>query len=362
MLSAIGFRYILRKLVVSFLVIAPVVIIMGWITLAVKYVGMIVTDNVTLSIFFKLVILVLPRITEIVLPICALISSIIVINKMRVDKELIVFMTSGSSAASIATPVMAFATAVAAILLCVQISLAPYAYKEFEAAQTDIKNQISMSIIKPGIFNMVGDAVIYVGAKNEVSIEEVFILHAPKHLGTHTSVITAKSGHYVQENENVFVVLHAGCRQELDEKNAVISSLRFAEFTYDITPFFRRYYTGGRKAASKTQTELRQAALTTTDQELRRNYIAEYHSRLTTPLIPLLNTLIIVLTTIVPGEYSKRRLYAARSFLFGIIAHIAIITIINISTKQTAIIKYNYMAIFAVMAALITAICWRKSA
>jgi lipopolysaccharide export system permease protein len=291
----------------------------------------------------------LPGITGIILPICALVSSIVAVNKMRQDKELTVFMTSGKSSFSIFLPILVFSMFIVGTVMCLQMSISPSAYKHFEDIQENVKSQISMSIIKPGIFNAFGNSIIYIGGKTSTKLENVFISYIPVNKKSTTNIITAKSGTYEKEGDKYFIILKNGYRQELNNNNFVISTLKFEHFSYDVTPFFNRYYSRSKSPVGKTQKELLNVIKKTDNIEIKRNYTTEYHARFITPFITIINAFIIAIFLIVPREKYKGRFDAIKSFSLGIVNQIFITTLVNVSTKSDRFVIFNYIIVFALI-------------
>lgn len=315
--------------------------------MSVGYVKLIVSDNVTLFDFFKLISCILPGVSAIILPICFLISSIITLQVFQNSKEMIIFMTSGKSALSIFMPLISLGALIASFMLYLQTTGSPYAYKAFEKLKEQIKTQISINLLKPMTFNVIGESVIYVGDISGNELKDIFISYVPKKKTSSSSnIITAKAGKYVSDNnETIFIQLFNGCRQEFDSENKPIATLKFDSLSYDVSPFFKRFYAKSKSTSGKTQTELSKEIQKTSNEELRQNYIAEYHSRIISSFLPIIYALVVSIFLIVPMERGKGRLESTLIFLMGTICQALIMTLVNISTKNSNMIKYNYMII-----------------
>jgi lipopolysaccharide export LptBFGC system permease protein LptF len=240
--------------------------------------------------------------------------------------------------------------------------LCPSSHKGFEDVQESIKNRISMSLIKPGVFNVLGDSVVYVGGKTKSGLKNIFISHVSK--GEHPSndIITAAKGRCIRENGNYFIVLKNGYRQKLDENNSIVSTLEFSSFSYDITPFLKQNYLSKAESPNdKTQRELLEFAKNTKNLEMKRNCIAEYYSRLTTPFIPILNALTVAIFMLAPKGRKEESFDAFKSFLFGMVNQISVMTLVNLSTKNNKLIISNY-AIILLALCILSIVLWKKKA
>ena len=346
---SIAFRYIFKRLLTTFLMVAPVVILMAWVTMSIKYIGLIVSDNLSFWTFFKLVLCILPGVCGIILPICFLISSIIAIQSLQNSKEIIVLMTSGKSALSIFAPLLTLGFLISATVLYVQTSGSPNAYKSFESIKEQIKTQISINLLPPQKFNVIGESVIYVGARVGNELQNIFVSYIPKNATSNTNIITAKSGSFIASDEGAFIQLENGCRQEFDKANDVVATLKFQILSYDVTPFFKRLYSKSSTVNYQTQTELIKEAEITNDENHKRNCLAEYHSRILNSNLPILNALIIGMFLIAVPERGHGRTKSILAFLLGTICHASVMVLLNTATKNSFMIPCNYAIMTVVM-------------
>ncbi|MDR0744831.1 MAG: LptF/LptG family permease [Holosporales bacterium] len=344
-MGSIIFNYILKKLITSLFIISPIVIMMVWITASIKYIGLIVTNDISITSFFELILCVLPDIAGTTFPICALISCLLVFYKMQTEKEIIVFMSSGKSKPSISSSLFIFSAFVASLVFVFQTMLIPYSYKKLTNIQEQIRNQISMSVVKPGTFNAVGDSIIYIREKTENSLNDVFISYIPKNKKNYVNIITAKSGKYSIKNNDLLIKLDNGYRQELDENNNVISILKFENFSYDVSEFVKNFSKKIRKIHEKTQNELIQEAKNTEDISVKNKCIAEYHRRIILPFIAIINAIIISIFMINPNSKLSHGFHAFKAFFCGLICQICMMTMANTSAKYVHLIPFNYLAI-----------------
>jgi lipopolysaccharide export LptBFGC system permease protein LptF len=279
---------------------------------------------------------------------------------MQADKELLIFMTSGGGIFSFARPIFFFFLCISSIVFLIQASLTPYAHTALIGLQDKIHNQVSMSVVKQGVFNVIGDSVIYIGKKTENTIEDVFISYVTKGGKMNTNIITAKSGRYILDQGNLFITLDKGFRQELDENNSMISMLSFDNFSYNVSQFVKKYTGRVNKIYEKTQAELLDMAQNAKNPELRNKYLSEYHGRIVMSLIPLLNAAIGLGFILTSGIRGRRSAHSIGIFLCGVISQIVVMTLVNASSRYHALIYANYLIVFLIFLALITIILRKK--
>lgn len=320
--------------------------------MSIKYVDLIVSENVSFVMFFKLILCTLPGIAAIILPTCFLISSIIVIQKLHSNEEITVFLTSGKTPFSLFIPLFVLGTAFSLVILYLRTTISPMAYKNFEDMQEKVKNNISINLLKPGTFNVIGESVIYIGEKTNNELKDVFISYIPNNRQSHTNIISATNGKYIANNGKISILLNNGYRQEFDQYNKILATLKFESFSYDITQFFKRFYARPKRPNEKNQKELLEEVKVIKDQELKQYYMAEYHSRYLFSTLPILESLILAIFLLKPMGRSRGRKVAMKSFSIGILCQIFVIILGNLSAKDFIIAYYNYIIVATLFAML----------
>lgn len=298
--------------------------------------------------FCKMILCGLPDILTMIIPMCFLISGIHVCHKMKTDQELIVMMTSGKSVFSIAKPLLFLAILLSMSMFYIQSDLTPFSHKNMEIIQRHVRNKISMSVIRPGAFNILGNSVVYIDSKTENSLDNIFISYIPNG-SNKTNIITAKSGRYDIRENKLLITLINGFRQALGEKNDVISTVKFEEFSYDVTDFIKRFSSSSDKPHEKTQKELFELANTTKENKLRIKYLSEAYGRYATSSIPFINCLFIALFLIIASSKTDRVKRLIQTFSAGLTVQIGIISLVNLSRKFEVFLIYEHIIIILVI-------------
>jgi lipopolysaccharide export LptBFGC system permease protein LptF len=217
-----------------------------------------------------------------------------------------------------------------------------------------------MAAIKEGVFNVVGDSVVYIGKKTKNSIEDIFISYISKSGKRNTNIIAAKSGDYTLKDNNLFIKLKKGHRQELNENNSLISILSFDSFSYNVSQFVRKYYNRVNKIYENTQDELLRLASKANNPRLKNKYLAEFHGRIVMSFTPLINALITSIFMLATWINRKRSILAFQAFLCGIVYQITMMTLVNTSAKYESLITINYMVSLSMMLILSLILFRRK--
>lgn len=344
----IAFRYILKRLIVTFFVVSPIVILMAWIAMSSKHIQMISSGSVPLLTFLKLILYLSPGVCGIIFPICFLLSAIIAIHNLNTNRELTVLLCSGKSPLSIASPIIFLGCLISAIVMFLNTIGAPYAYKNFETMKEDIQITVSINFLKIRSFNIFGHSVVYIGSREKNALNNIFISYVPKKQNANMNIITARRGALVKtKTKKIFIQLEKGCRQEIDKNYNVITTLTFDNLSYDITHLLKKLYKKSSKVNYKTQIELLQIAQNDPDEKMKKNCLAEYHSRILISFVAIINALIVGIFLIIARDRGRGRKDAILAFSCGTTCHICLMVLLNTATKNTYLIGYNYIMVFA---------------
>jgi lipopolysaccharide export system permease protein len=350
---SILFKYILKRLLASFIIIAPVIIVVVWLTISIRYINLIITDDIKFSMFCRLILCTLPEIASTISPVCFLISGMYVFHRMRNDQEIVIMMTSRKSIFSIATPLMFFALILSVVMYYAQANLTPMSHKNLIDISQKVRNQVSMSIVKPGVFNILGSSVVYIGSKTNTSLFDVFISYIPKKTPFKTNIISAKSGTYEINNNRLYITLKNGNRQVLDAQNRLLSILKFERFSFEVTDFVKRYSSKSERPHEKTQKELFEEAKRTSNNKLKMQYLSEAHGRHIISVLPILNALLISWFLIVASSRERRWHGLLKCFTGGVVGQICVISLVNMSGKIENLLFYNYAIVMLLVYILI---------
>jgi len=118
-------RHIFKYLLTSLAFLATVLTTGVWLTQSLRFVEIIVNQNVSIGGYFTLVGFLIPDLIAIVLPICILISVLFTYNKLIADHELSIFRTCGLSNWRLARPALILAFLMACLVAFINIYFVP---------------------------------------------------------------------------------------------------------------------------------------------------------------------------------------------------------------------------------------------
>ena len=99
-------KYIFRQALVGFLTILISLTVLIWLTQSLRMIDMIVTKGVSVGIFLKMTLLVLPNFMQILTPLAVFGVALFVFIRMQADKELIVLKAVGMNSRELIRPLL----------------------------------------------------------------------------------------------------------------------------------------------------------------------------------------------------------------------------------------------------------------
>ena len=297
--------YIAKQLIAAILIVVVSLTCVIWLSQSLRFVDMIVNRGLPLSTFIYLTMLLLPTWLSIVLPIAGFAGVVFIYNRMAGDREIVVLEASGLGPLRLARP--AIFVSVALMLLCylMTLYLIPISYRAFKELQFKIRHNYTDVLLREGVFNTIGKEItVYVRTRESTGQLRGIIVHDDRDTEEKVTLI-AERGALVLTESGPRVFMQNGNRQSHNKKTGRTSLLYFDRYTVDIATSKSATQRPWRDQNELFLPEL----LKPTEQEtLPRNfneYIAEGHSRLTSPLLAIALPL-LGLAILLRGEFSRR--------------------------------------------------------
>lgn len=337
-------RYILKSLVSHLLSVTALIVGMVWLSQSLRFLELIVNDNIGLKSYLYLVIFLLPDLLSILLPICLLIAGIQVYQKMIAENEIAVLRSTGHSNFQIAKPLLLLGGLATAFALFCNIFLIPESFKRFRAFEHKVKNELSASMIHPGTFNAIKGNTVYVNERSlKGDLKGVFIHQVEE---KNEFSIVAERGYLKREDDKLNLILIKGHRQEWDVETQKLSFFYFENLTYDLSLLLPKESVRATKPYERTLAELLNPEKTTTDATTHRRMIIEGHQRLLTPWLCLLQVLILM-GIILSGDLRRRQRKGKilASVIIAALMQVLIISLLNASVQ----VPFLFYAAYGIM-------------
>ena len=318
-------RYVLRQTLLLTLAFTLVFTAAVWLVQSLRLIDLIVNRGLSLAIFLKLAMLILPRFVEIVLPIAIFLAVLFSYNRLISESELLVMRASGLSQMTLARPALLLAGAGVLALLALSTYLLPAAFREFKDLQFEIRGRFASALIQEGVFNTISDRFsVYIRTRDrrgELGGILIHDMHDPKKPVT----LLAERGALVDGPDGPRVLMMNGSRQQYELETGKLAVLSFDRYTVELVSSKDASGARPREAEELYFHELLDAGAAS-------NLIAETHLRLVTPLDAIVFAL-IPLACLLPGDFNRRG--QSRRILAATVLAI-LFEVIDLGTKNLA--------------------------
>lgn len=345
-------RHILKHLFTSLIFLATVLTTGVWLTQSLRFIEIIVNQNVSIGGYFSLVGFLIPDLVAIVLPVCILISVLFTYNKLITDHELSIFRGCGLSNWRLARPALILAFFMACLVAFINIYIVPISFRHLRDMEYGLRNEFSSSFVQDGMFNTLRGVTVYARTRAvNGDLDGVFIHSMGQGLTAsqpkrNPFTIVAQHGTIVEkEGKKSLLMLLNGTRQEKDEKTGKVSFFHFKTLTYDLDYLAANIQERIIKPYERSLSDLLnppdadKLPLTT-----RAQLHSEGHQRLLPPFLVILFAL-IGLSALLPQELNRRgrqkRILTAIGLAIGI--HIGLILLINMNGRWSLTIPLAYL-------------------
>lgn len=228
-------RYLLRQFLTALLFTGCAVTIVVLFTQSFRLLSLVVNNAAGLWIFLQLALLTIPTFLGIVLPIGLAVALVFVYQKLGADSELVIMRSAGLSATALAQPAIWLGAASVLFGLLLAFWVSPWANRTLVAMQYEIRNEFSVYLLRPGVFNDITKGLtFYARRRDSKGGLESILIHDNRKPDAPMTVM-ADRGMVMQVDGEPRIVVFNGQRQEFDRKRNKMATLDFAQYTFDIS-------------------------------------------------------------------------------------------------------------------------------
>jgi len=295
-------KYIARHLVHSTLLITFSLTSIVWLTQALRFIDFIVNQGVSIMIFLKLTLLLIPSLLLMILPPALFCSVLFVYNKLKLESELIVMQAAGLSRWRLGIPAMQVAAGVMLFAYFIALYLQPVSYSRFRDMQSFLRNNYVSILLQEGVFsNPVEGLTVFIRERNKDGVLHGILVHDNRDPSAPVTMM-AEEGRLVETPQGPRFLLVNGNRQAMD--NNKLSFLTFDNYTLDIS-----LYAQAMKARSPDTQEMYVTQLFIPDDKVslleNQKRTAEGHQRLLWPAYVFSLTM-VALSVLLSGQFNRR--------------------------------------------------------
>ena len=155
--------YVTQNFFKTFVIVLLVISTLAWLTQIIDDLALILDRDRSIYDFFGLTILLYPYIVSIMAPSSILIASIIVIDRMTRDSEMVILNASGISLMQKILPFVSASIFITILIYILSLHVSPLAMKDFREKINEIKSDIISSSFKKNEFSSPdSDYTVYV--------------------------------------------------------------------------------------------------------------------------------------------------------------------------------------------------------
>ena len=221
--------YIFGQLFFTVIAITLVLTCIMWLIQTLRYIDLIASKGVPISLFFEMVGYLLPNIFVIIVPIAIFIGVIFIYNKLINDHELVVMRAAGLGNWALTKPTFFLSLVFTILLYFVTLYFLPFSFRKHRDIMLALRQESLMSLISVGQFNTFEKYTVYAHQEDEEgNLSGVLIYDA--HQSDKPFVLMAEKGIIFKAGEEKHLLLMNGNRQEQDPVTGKPSILYFDRY------------------------------------------------------------------------------------------------------------------------------------
>tara|TARA_B100000941_G_scaffold190654_1_gene137419 strand:+ start:3895 stop:5019 length:1125 start_codon:yes stop_codon:yes gene_type:complete len=280
--------YVTVNFIKTFFIVLFVISTLAWLTQIIDDLTLILDRDRSIADFFGLTILLYPYIVSIIAPSSVLIASIIVIDRMTRDSEMVILNASGISLIQKISPFLVATIFITLLIYILSIHISPMAMKDFRVKINEIKSDIISSSFKKNEFRSPnGDYTIYV---SEISDNNDFLGIIIKDMQSSDIIITytSKVARIIDVNDQIILEMENGkiYSENLNLSDKETSAIVFEEYKINLSNIFKAVDRSYFKASEKSLRELFFISKISSGEDTAKSieYLNEAHMRISNPL------------------------------------------------------------------------------
>jgi lipopolysaccharide export system permease protein len=282
---------------------------------------LIVNQGQSAAVFLKITLLGLPGLVSMILPIAIFVASLVALNRLQTEQELVVCFAGGMSRWRVISPTIRLAVFAALISLVINLWVQPLCARAMRLELVKVRTDLASTLVQEGQFTQPSPGLT-VYARQVLAHGNLKNLFVDQEKPTgESSTFTAKDGQIAERGGLPVLIMRHGSNQQLS-KTGALDYLAFDEYIFDLSPFLPQGEGVHYKASDRYLHELFFPDLTQVwEQQNRLKLYAEGHARLSEPLYNIA-LVALALAAVLGGGFSRmgygRRITTAAALAAGV--------------------------------------------
>ena len=344
--------YIYRQLLGPFILIMLSMTGIAWLTQSLRFIELIIIKGLPINIFLNLTILIIPKLLVTIIPFVAFLAALITYTRLNTESELISMKSAGMTNFKILLPAVIFGITLGALTISIENYGSPYAYNKFKTLQHTIRNNYISTLFQEKVFSSpIKGLTVFIKERDKIGNFQGILIHDERDANKTISII-AEQGKIVTTQEGARFALINGNRQEVS-KDKNISILYFNEYTLNITNYNKDTSPRFKEASERSFYELFNSEKNISAL-YKKEFLAEGHKRIMTPIIVLIMVLIGAISSII-GRFNRKT--SIKKIFYSIsaalIIQIYIIASPQVMIQSPKLIPFLYIFIFIILLLII---------
>ena len=317
-------RYLFKQLLGPTLLATLALVAVALLSQSLGTLDIMVEQRQSAMVFAKITFLALPQLLNMILPIAIFVASLVALNRLHTEQEIVVCFAGGMSRWRVISPAIKLASLAMLVTLVVNLWVQPYCYRTMRDELFAVRTDLAASLVRAGEFSQPSsDLTVYAQSIDQQGIMRNMFLNQEKAEGGSTTFF-ARQGKIAKRNGEPILIMRQGSNQELSSEG-VLNFLKFAEYIFNLAPFMNNYELVHYKISDRYMHELMFPDLQQEwEQRNRVKMIAEFHSRLSSPLYNLA-FMAMALNAVIGGAFSRLGYGRRIAMIAGVAAFVRIL-------------------------------------
>lgn len=317
-------RYLFKQLLGPTLLATLALVAVALLSQSLGTLDIMVEQRQSAMVFAKITFLALPQLLNMILPIAIFVASLVALNRLHTEQEIVVCFAGGMSRWRVIAPAIKLASLAMLVTLVVNLWVQPYCYRTMRDELFAVRTDLAASLVRAGEFSQPSsDLTVYAQSIDQQGIMRNMFLNQEKAEGGSTTFF-ARQGKIAKRNGEPILIMRQGSNQELS-REGVLNFLKFDEYIFNLAPFMNTYELVHYKISDRYMHELMFPDLQQEwEQRNQVKMIAELHSRLSSPLYNLA-FMAMALNAVIGGAFSRLGYGRRIAMIAGVTAIVRIV-------------------------------------
>jgi lipopolysaccharide export system permease protein len=285
--------YILSQLLGPVAILTLLLTSVVWLVNSLQFLDLVINRGQSALTFLYLILLVLPALLAIIVPLAFFFATLVTLQRLQGDSELVVMASAGYSLRQLAMPVLSCAAIVMVLTYACVLYLAPAGQRALRDKVMDIRADMAGALLNEGDFNtsQQGLTIFIRQLSNKGEIKGILVHDSRDR--AHPVTYIAEKGILAQTPAGTRLIMVDGTIETGAQGGRQLQVLHFEGYTFNLDQFTGPTQNTLRKSQERYLSELLWPQETQgLTQRLRDQFFAEAHNRISQPLYCLAFALI----------------------------------------------------------------------